>query len=1112
MSLILASVSLTIFIAGCKKDDFDEIAGICPLVESTNPASDAVNVPLDQIITATFNEKMNPATITQTSFDLSTLLGTTNSSVAGTVSYNEATMTLSFKPTNPLASNTTYTGTVKTNVKDLRGNALQTDYIWSFSTSSIIYPQVTSTDPENNATGVVLNKIIEATFNMPMDPLTFTASTFIVKNGETTVPGSISYDEGTAFFDPANDLAANTLYTVTLTTGIKNVEGVTLQNNYVWSFTTGTTIAPRVISTDPENLETEVAIDKIVIATFSMQMDPSTITTSTFTLYNGISQVAGAVTYSGTTATFTPAIPLLPNTIYTGTITTGAKNVAGVPIANKYVWRFTTIATAPVVISTDPANGATQVVLNKIVTATFSVPMNPWTITSSTFTLKHGTTSVDGSVSYSGTTATFKPNSVLLANTVYTGTITTGAESEAGIALAENYVWTFTTGSITAPTVISTDPANGATGVLLDKTITATFSTPMDPLTMNSSTFRVMNGLVAVAGVVTYSGSTISFNPTGDLLPGTVYTATITTGAKNLAGVPLANDYVWTFTTISVSAPTVLFTDPTNNAVGVVLNKIVTATFSEAMNPLTLNTGTFTLRNGANAVSGMVSYAGTMASFAPAGDLLPGTLYTATLTTEITNLAGVSLTADYIWTFTTLTPMAPLVISTDPQDNAINVVLNKTVTASFNMQMDPLTINTSTFTLYEGTNMVAGMVTYSGTTASFNPLSDLLPGTLYTATLTTAVTNVAGVSLTENYIWTFTTETSMAPLVISTDPLNNATNVALNKTVTATFNMQMDPLTINTSTFTLYQGANMVNGIVTYSGTTASFNPSGDLLAGLTYTATITTGAMNTSGTPLENDYVWSFSTQAEVIPGVDLGSASIFGAFGGNAGITNQGINTVINGAIATTGASTLVTGFHDGLTGDVYTETPLNVGLVTNGIYTAPPFPGTATTEAIAIQGLLDATDAYNSISPASMPGGIDPGAGELGNLTLAPGVYMSASGTFNISNGPLTLDAQGDPNAIFVFQTAAGLTVGIAGPTGARSVNLINGASDANVFWYVGSAATINAAGGGIMVGTIISMAGVTFSTPGNAVQTVLNGRAISLVASVTMVNTTINVPAE
>ena len=63
---------------------------------------------------------------------------------------------------------------------------------------------------------------------------------------------------------------------------------------------------------------------------------------------------------------------------------------------------------------------------------------------------------------------------------------------------------------------------------------------------------------------------------------------------------------------------------------------------------------------------------------------------------------------------------------------------------------------------------------------------------------------------------------------------------------------------------------------------------------------------------------------------------------------------------------------------------------------------------------------------------------------------------------------------------------------------------------VFWHVGSAATINGAGGGVMVGTILASSGVTLSTAGNAAQTVLNGRAISLLASVTMVNTTINVP--
>jgi hypothetical protein len=170
----------------------------------------------------------------------------------------------------------------------------------------------------------------------------------------------------------------------------------------------------------------------------------------------------------------------------------------------------------------------------------------------------------------------------------------------------------------------------------------------------------------------------------------------------------------------------------------------------------------------------------------------------------------------------------------------------------------------------------------------------------------------------------------------------------------------------------------------------------------------------------------------------------------------------------------------------------------------------PGDATSFAMATQALLDANAAYLSISPASKPGGIDPGAGELGGLTLAPGIYKSASGTFKITSGDLTLDGKGDPNAEWIFQTSAGLTVGVAGPAGARSVVMINGAAPKNVYWYVGSAATINGAGGGIMVGTIIASAGVTFSTAGNAVQTVLNGRAISLVASVTMVNTTINVP--
>ena len=90
------------------------------------------------------------------------------------------------------------------------------------------------------------------------------------------------------------------------------------------------------------------------------------------------------------------------------------------------------------------------------------------------------------------------------------------------------------------------------------------------------------------------------------------------------------------------------------------------------------------------------------------------------------------------------------------------------------------------------------------------------------------------------------------------------------------------------------------------------------------------------------------------------------------------------------------------------------------------------------------------------------------------------------------------------------ATTLTVGGPGAAAPQSVILAGGAQAKNVYWQVGSHATINAAGGGTMVGTIIAQAGVSFSTAGNTILTTLNGRALSLGASVTMVDTVVNVP--
>lgn len=260
-----------------------------------------------------------------------------------------------------------------------------------------------------------------------------------------------------------------------------------------------------------------------------------------------------------------------------------------------------------------------------------------------------------------------------------------------------------------------------------------------------------------------------------------------------------------------------------------------------------------------------------------------------------------------------------------------------------------------------------------------------------------------------------------------------------------------------------------------------------------------------------------------------DLGAVGTFGGFGGNAGMTNEGVFTTISGAqgqsvsIGTTAASTLITGFHDNsvpytpptptAAGCTYTETTLNIGAVNGTILTDAPPPhidcpleGTATTFAAAQAAAAAALAAYNDL--AGRAGATDPGA-NLGGLTLAPGIYATASGAFLLTGSDLTLDGQGNSNAVWVFQMANTLTVGAAGAP--RSVILLNGAQARNIFWQVGSSATINAAGGGTMVGTIISSAATSISTSGNATITTLNGRALALNASVTMVNTVINVPA-
>ncbi|MCK9462871.1 MAG: Ig-like domain-containing protein [Proteobacteria bacterium] len=836
--------------------------------------------------------------------------------------------------------------------------------------------------------------------------------------------------------------------------------------------------APTVISTAPASGETDVAINLSVSATFSEEMDPASISGSTFTLYDGATPVAGAVSYAGYAASFDPTDNLEGGTVYTATITTGAADPAGNNLVADYVWNFTTGSSAdttpPTVISTIPVDDATDVVINASLTATFSEAMNPATISDSTFTLFDGTTPVAGAVSLVGATATFNPTTDLEVDTLYTGTITIGAADLAGNALAADYVWSFTTGAaadVTPPTVILTSPLDLAIDVAINTNVTATFSEAMDALTITDLTFTLLDGTTPVPGAVTYVGLTATFNPTADLVIDTEYTATITTVAEDLAGNALVADYVWSFTTTDGLAPTVISTIPMDAAIDVATDTDVSATFSEAMDTLTITDATFTLFDGLTPVSGAVTYAGVTATFNPTADLDSETVYTATITTGAEDLGGSPMAADYVWSFTIEDLTAPYVVSTIPTDEAIDVAVDSNVSAAFNEVMNGTTITDVTFTLLDGTTPVPGAVTYAGVTATFNPTADLAPETEYTATITAAAEDLAGNPMAADYVWSFTTMETTPPTIISTFPVDGEQYAAVDTDVTATFSETMDELTITDLTFTVLNGVTPVVGDVSYLGVTATFDPIADLEPGVVYTATITVDATDLAGNPLAPGLVpnpWTFTVDPGPVIVIDLGLAESF-AIAATAGVTNTPTAplTHINGDVVLDPLDQCNAVVVDGAGGFGLCD---GSAPTIDGIVITNTYPDTTTSTAVK----ADLNAAFLFITPPAGPPAVGSLAGgtplaaptTMGNVTgsalvlgdnyFTPGVYISD--TSILISDDITLDGGGDPNAIFIFQSASSLTTADGAPGTYTRILLTGGTQAKNVWWQVASSATI------------------------------------------------------
>lgn len=352
------------------------------------------------------------------------------------------------------------------------------------------------------------------------------------------------------------------------------------------------------------------------------------------------------------------------------------------------------------------------------------------------------------------------------------------------------------------------------------------------------------------------------------------------------------------------------------------------------------------------------------------------------------------------------------------------------------------------------------------------------------------------------------------PKVTASEPSNGNQFVSIgvgNKLITASFSLAMDPATINSApagtllTFTVKEtvsGAdvpgtvamNIATGIppAIQSNWVATFTTTAVLSASKSYTVTITPAAKSAGGVAMGCTYIWTFKTTPPAgFTSIDLG---ILGPFGmaSAGGITNTGA-TKINGDVvlnplATCNAVAVGTGDDFGLCGG--TPPTHNVG----DKVTTQTHPDTTTAD--AVRAVLLAK--WNSLSSANTPGatvlgcgiignGAGAGAGALlgcqGNSTLPAGVYISATGSSIGIDGTLTLN--GSATDVWIFQAPSSTVIAAVNST----ILLTGGAKASNVWWYVGSSATLNA--GATFNGNILASAAISMGTLATSCGRLLSG---------------------
>ncbi len=658
-----------------------------PTVTSGSPAAGATNVPVATEVTATFDEPVSPDTVTTSTFTLAPTGGGAN--VAATVSSSGPTATL--VPTSPLSTDTTYVATLvggPSGITDTSSNPLEQDHTWSFTTAAsaevTLFGDVTpglSTDAADYELGVRFSSSTDGTvtgirfYKGPENTGLHTGRLWDATThqllGTVTFTDETAAGWQTAYFDSPVAVQAGTSYIASYTVPVGYYGH---QANYFTTsgHTSGPLTAPRSTTGAPNGVYSET---------------PGQFPTSSF---NDSNYFVGVSFQSGSDVS------------------------------------------APSVTGRSPAAGATGVATSAKVTATFSEPVKPATVTGTTFTLGNGGTAVPATVTTSGSTVMLTPAAPLENDAAYSVTLKGGSGGVTDLAdnpLPNDVTWAFTTtpSTTTAYTIFGSGRGGTTQG-------------PDQPGSIEPGVkFRVSQG-GHVSAIRFYKPYT-----EGDFFTGRLYSASGSLLGEGSATLP-ANATGWQ--EIPLASPVALSPDTTYVATYLSPTGRYAYTAGGLVGAPVTNGPVTALQSGTDGPNGVYSYGGgfpTTASPTPANYWADVVFDTGPLPPDTT---------------------APEVTSRTPSPGATDVSQGSAVTVGFAEAVAPASVTADTFTLSSGGSPVAAGRQVSGATATLTPSGELPPSTSYTVTLkggSAGITDLAGNPLSGDVGWSFTTRAGAAP-------------------------------------------------------------------------------------------------------------------------------------------------------------------------------------------------------------------------------------------------------------------------------------------------------------------------------------------------------------